>query len=137
MRNVLAKTTKALATALPMAASALLLPAAQAQPGVTRTDLQRQDLSVPGREAVQVRVDLAPGVAFPSHSHPGEEIAYVLSGSLEYQLADRQPVTLKAGESLFIPAGTVHSAKNVGTTGASELATYIVEKDKPLLALQK
>ncbi len=137
MINILAKTTKALTTALLIAGSTLPLPVAQAQPGVTRTELQRQDLSVGGREAIQVRVDLAPGVAFPSHSHPGEEIAYVLSGSLEYQFAGKPPVTLKAGESLFIPAGTVHSAKNVGTTSASELATYIVEKDKPLLTLVK
>jgi len=137
MSNVLARTTQALATALLIAGSALLLPAAQAQPGVTRTDLQRQDLSVGGREAVQVRVDLAPGVAFPNHSHPGEEIIYVLAGSLQYQLEGKAPVTLKAGEVFFIPAGAVHSARNVGTTSASELATYIVEKDKPLLTLQK
>jgi quercetin dioxygenase-like cupin family protein len=137
MSNALARTTQALATAFLIAGSALLPPAAQAQPGVTRTDLQRQDLSVGGREAVQVRVDLAPGVAFPNHSHPGEEIIYVLTGSLQYQLDGKAPVTLKAGEVFFIPAGAVHSARNVGTTSASELATYIVEKDKPLLTLQK
>ena len=51
------------------------------QPGVKRTDLLRRDLSVPGREVVQVRVEFAPGVAFPKHSHPGEEVAYVLSGT--------------------------------------------------------
>jgi quercetin dioxygenase-like cupin family protein len=84
------------------------------QPGVTRTDLLRHDLSVSGREVIQVRVDLAPGVAFPPHSHPGEEIAYVIEGLLEYRLEGRPPVTLKAGETLFIPAGTIHSAKNVG-----------------------
>jgi quercetin dioxygenase-like cupin family protein len=137
MSNVLARTTQTLTAALLIAGSALLLPAAQAQPGVTRTDLQRQDLSIPGREAVQVRVDLAPGVAFPNHSHPGEEIIYVLAGSLQYQLEGKAPVTLKAGEVFFIPAGAIHSARNVGTTSASELATYIVEKDKPLLTLQK
>jgi quercetin dioxygenase-like cupin family protein len=137
MSNVLARTTQVFATALLIAGSALLMPAAQAQPGVTRTDLQRQDLSIGGREAVQVRVDLAPGVAFPNHSHPGEEIIYVLAGSLQYQLEGKAPVTLKAGEVFFIPAGAVHSARNVGTTSASELATYIVEKDKPLLTLQK
>ena len=137
MSNVLARTTQALATAALIAASALLLPAAQAQPGVTRTDLQRQDLSVGGREAVQVRVDLAPGVAFPNHSHPGEEIIYVLDGSLEYEVEGKPPVTLKAGDVLFIPAGTVHAAKNVGSRTASELATYVVEKGKPLLTLIK
>ena len=107
------------------------------QAGVTRTDLQRHDLSAPGREAIQVRVDLAPGVAFGKHTHPGEEIIYVLEGSLEYQVEGKPPVTLKAGDVLFIPAGTVHSARNVGSVTGSELATYIVEKGKPLHTLVK
>ena len=111
---------------------------AQAQlSGVTRTDLQRHDLSAPGREAIQVRVVLAPGVAFGKHTHPGEEIIYVLEGQLEYQLEDKPPVTLKAGDVLFIPAGTVHSARNTGSVTGSELATYIVEKGKPLVTLVK
>ena len=104
------------------------------QPGVTRSDLLRHDLGVSGREVIQVRVDFAPGVAFPPHSHPGEEIAYVIEGLLEYRLEGKPPVTLKAGEALFIPAGTIHSAKNVGTGNAAELATYLVEKGKPLVA---
>lgn len=107
------------------------------QNGVTRTDLQRHDLSAQGREAIQVRVDLAPGVAFGKHTHPGEEVIYVLEGQLEYQIEDRPPVTLKAGDVLFIPAGTVHSARNPGSVKGSELATYIVEKGKPLLTLVK
>ena len=78
---------------------------------VTRTDLQRHDLSAPGREAIQVRVDLAPGVAFGKHTHPGEEIIYVLEGTLEYQVEDKPPVTLKAGDVLFVPAETPHSAQ--------------------------
>ena len=103
--------------------------------GIKRTDLLRHDLVVSGREAIQVRVDFAPGVAFPPHSHPGEEIAYVIEGALEYQLEGKPPVTLKAGEALFIPAGTLHSAKNVGNSNAAELATYIVEKGKPLVQI--
>lgn len=105
------------------------------QPGITRTDVVRHDLSVPGREVIQVRVDFAPGVAFGKHSHPGEEIAYVLEGTLEYQFEGRPPVTFKAGEAVFIPAGTVHVAKNVGTGNAAELATYVVEKGKPLAVM--
>src|SRR5882672_11173205 len=122
-----------------LVAGAVLAPfGAQAQlNGVTRTDLQRHDLSAPGREAVQVRVDLAPGVAFGKHTHPGEEIIYVLEGSLEYQIEGKPPVTLKAGDVLFIPAGTIHAAKNAGSISASELATYVVEKGKPLLTLVK
>ena len=110
--------------------------ASPAQPtGITRTDLQRHDLSAPGREAVQVRVDFAPGAGFPRHSHPGEEIIYVLGGLLEYRVDGKALITLKAGDVLFVPAGTIHAAKNVGDSTASELATYIVAKGKPLLTL--
>ena len=107
------------------------------QPGIKRTDLQRHDLSVPGREVNQVLVEFAPGVSFPKHSHPGEEIVYVVAGSLEYALEGKPPVTVNAGEVLFIPAGTPHAVRNVGSGNASELATYIVEKGKPLLSLSK
>ncbi|MFE8596220.1 cupin domain-containing protein [Archangium violaceum] len=128
------KTTRFMAVAVLIVVSGLAPHVAQAQqPGVKRTDLQRHDLSAPGREVVQVRVDLAPAVVAPKHSHPGEEIVYVIEGSLEYQLEGKPPVTLKAGEVLFIPAGTIHAVKNVGSGNAAELATYIVEKGKPLV----
>src|SRR6187402_3203558 len=138
MSNHLLKTMRVVASAALIAAGVLALPGAQAQPsGITRTDLQRHDLSIPGREVVQVRVDFAPGAAFGRHSHPGEEIVNVLEGTLEYEIEGKPPVTLKAGDVLFIPAGTVHAAKNVGTTNGAELATYIVEKGKPILVLEK
>jgi quercetin dioxygenase-like cupin family protein len=104
------------------------------QTGITRTDLQRHDLSVAGREVVQAIVALEPGVTSSRHKHPGEEIVYVLEGApLEYQLEGKPPVTLKPGEVIFIPAGVVHSAKNVGNQKGAELATYIVVKGEPLL----
>jgi len=112
-------------------AAAHAQPTAQA-PGVTRADLQRHDLSIAGREAIQVRVDFRPGAYAPKHTHPGEEIVYVLKGSLQYEVEGKPPVTLKAGDVLFVPAGTVHAARNVGRDDASELATYVVEKGKPL-----
>jgi quercetin dioxygenase-like cupin family protein len=135
-KEVYMKTIRVMAVALAVlfAGSGLVPHMAQAQqPGVKRTDLQQHDLSVPGREVVQVRVDIAPGVLAPNHSHPGEEIVYVIEGLLEYQLEGKPPVTLRAGEVLFIPAGTIHSAKNVGSVNGAELATYIVEKGKPLV----
>jgi quercetin dioxygenase-like cupin family protein len=107
------------------------------QPGTRRTELQQHDLAVPGREVIQVRVELDPGVTFGEHWHPGEEIVYVLEGSLEYQLEGQSPVTLQAGEVLFIPARTVHTAKNVGQNSGAELATYIVEKGQPLVVMVK
>ena len=131
-------TTRIITVAALIAASGLALHVALSQlPGIKRTDLQRHDLSVPGREVVQVRVDFAPGVAFGKHSHRGEEIVYVLEGSLEYQVEGKPPVTLKAGEVLFIPAGTIHAAKNVASGNGAELATYVVEKGKPLVVMAK
>ncbi|WP_455273991.1 cupin domain-containing protein [Rhizobium herbae] len=128
------KTTRIMAAALLIAGSALTPHMAQAQQqAIERTDLVQNDIGVPGREVVQVRVDIAPGAVSIKHSHPGEEVAYVLEGSLEYQLEGRQPVTLKAGEALFIPDGVAHVAKNVGSGKASELATYIVRKETPLV----
>jgi quercetin dioxygenase-like cupin family protein len=122
-----------------LVAAAVLAPlGAQAQQnGVTRTDLQRHDISAPGREAIQVRVDLAPGVAFGKHTHHGEEVIYVLEGTLEYQVEGKAPVTLKAGDVLFVPYGVVHSARNVGSGLGAELATYVVEKGKPLTEIVK
>jgi quercetin dioxygenase-like cupin family protein len=103
------------------------------QPAIGRTELTHRDLGDAIREVIQTRVDFSAGAAFPMHSHPGVEVAYVLEGSLQYQFGTEPPVTLKAGDSLFIPAGTIHSAKNVGSGKASELATYVVEKGRPLV----
>jgi quercetin dioxygenase-like cupin family protein len=113
----------------------LRLHAVGAQPaGITRIDLQRHDLSIQGREVVQTIVELGPGVTSSWHSHPGEEIVYVLEGApLVYEVEGRPAVTLKPGEVLFIPAGRAHLARNVGARKGAELATYIVEKGKPLL----
>jgi quercetin dioxygenase-like cupin family protein len=132
------KTTRIIAVVALTVGSGLALHLAPAQQrGVRRTDLQRHDLSAPGREVLQVRVELDPGVAFGKHWHPGEEIVYVLEGSLEYQVEGKRPVTLKAGDVLFIPARTIHAAKNVGRGNGAELATYVVDKGKPLVVMVK
>ena len=90
----------------------------------------------PGREVIQSWVDISPEAPFIRHTHPGEEIVYVIEGVLEYRVEGKPPVTLKAGEVLFIPAGAVHGVTNVGSGNAAELATYIVEKGKPLVVLK-
>jgi quercetin dioxygenase-like cupin family protein len=107
----------------------------QQAPGIKRTDLQQHDLSIPGREVVQNRVDISPEAPAIKHKHPGEEIIYVLEESLEYHVEGKPPTTLEAGEAFFVPAETIHAVKNVGTGNAAELATYVVEKGKPLLVL--
>jgi len=105
--------------------------------GTTRVDLQRHDISIPGHEVWQLRVAFAPGASFPRHRHPGEEVIYVLNGMIEYELDGKPPVTLQAGDVLFVPDGAVHAAKNVGSDEAAELGTYIVEKGKPLTEIIK
>jgi quercetin dioxygenase-like cupin family protein len=107
------------------------------QPGTRRTDLQRHDLSASGREVIQVRVDFDPGFVAPRHTHPGEEIIYVIEGTLEYRIEGQPTATVKAGDVLFVPAGVVHSVTNVGSDNGAELATYIVQKGKPLFTLVK
>ena len=136
------KTMRMILAIFLIAGGGFALSAAQAQQGqemtgIKRTDLQQQDLSIPGHEAIQTRVDFAPGAAFPKHTHPGEEIIYVIEGSMEYDVEGEPPVTVKVGGVLFIPAGTPHAAKNVGSVNAAELGTYVVEKGKPLVTLVK
>jgi quercetin dioxygenase-like cupin family protein len=109
--------------------------AVQQAPGITRTDLQRHDLSITGHEVIQNRVDIGPEAPFVRHKHPGEEIIYVLEGSLEYHVDGKPPTTLNAGDVLLVPAETVHAVKHVGTGNAAELATYVVEKGKPFLVV--
>jgi quercetin dioxygenase-like cupin family protein len=107
--------------------------AVQQLSGIKRTDLQQHDLSIPGHEVIQNRVDVSPAAPSVLHKHPGEEIIYVLEGSLEYHIDGESPRTVSAGEALLVPAETVHAVKNVGTGSAAELATYLVEKGKPLV----
>ena len=121
-------------TSVALLAGGLSIGALCAQtPGITRTDLQRHAISTPGREVVQGLVGFVPGAVAARHHHPGEEIVYVTEGSLEYRLAGRPPVTLAAGDVLFIPFGVDHEVRNVGDGKAAELATYIVEQGKPLV----
>ncbi len=111
--------------------------AVQQAPGLFRTDVQRHDLSVSGREVIQNRVDIGPEAPFVRHKHPGEEIIYVLEGSLEYHLDGESPITVSAGDGLTVPAETVHAVRNVGSGPAAELATYVVEKGKPFLVVNE
>jgi quercetin dioxygenase-like cupin family protein len=117
--------------------STLALNVASAQQARSkRTDLQRHDLSVPGREVIQVRIDFDPGYVAPMHTHPGEEVIYVIEGTLEYEIGGKKS-RVKAGDVLFVPAGTPHTVTNIGSDNGAELATYIVEKGKPLITLVK
>ena len=107
------------------------------QPGFSRTVIQRGDLSTPGREVVSAIAEFQPGATSGPHTHPGEEAGYLLEGTLVFEQTGKPPVTLKAGEMFFVTGGTVHNATNKGSARARVLATYIVEKGKPLITLAK
>jgi quercetin dioxygenase-like cupin family protein len=107
------------------------------QPGFSRTVIQRGDLSTPGREVVSALAEFQPGATVGPHTHPGEEAGYLLEGTLVFEQVGKPTVTLKAGETFFVPAGTVHNATNKGSGRTRVLATYIVEKGKPLATAAK
>ena len=123
--------TTALACALVIGTLGLHLLSAQ-QSALKRTILRTQDLSAPGREAVMAIAEFPPNAVAARHTHFGEEMGYVLEGIAVLEVNGKPPVTLKAGESFFIEAGTPHSARNTGTTTAKVLGLYIVEKGRPL-----
>ena len=111
---------------------AALANASAQQSGFKRTVLQQGDLSAPGREAVTAVAELQPGGASGRHTHPGEEIGYVLTGPVVIEFDGKPARTLQTGEAFLIPAGTVHNAKNTGSAVAKVVATYVVEKGKPV-----
>lgn len=129
------KRTAAVAAAI--VAGALAAVAYAQAPGFTRKMLQDQNMSISDRHAVQVLAEFVPGGAAGKHTHPGEELGYVMEGTLLLEVAGQPPRTLKAGEVFFIPAGTVHDGKNVGSGPAKVLATYVVEKGKPVASPAK
>jgi len=122
------KNTAIAATVVLMA----IAPVSGQQPLFKRTVLQQQDISAPGRQAVMVLGEFQPGGGPGSHTHPGEEISYVVEGSVVLEQTGKPNVTVKAGESFIIPAGVVHNATNRGTGIAKIVATYVIEKGKPL-----
>ena len=121
---------RAVATAVALVT--ITVAAAAQKPAFTRTEVQRGDLSAPGKEVVQAVADIPAGVSAGRHTHPGEEVAYVLEGTVLVEIDGKPAVTLKAGQGFIIPAGAVHNATNKSSAGAKVLATYIIDKGKPV-----
>ena len=120
------------AVATGVALVAMTIAAAAQKPAFTRTEVHRGDLSVPGKEVVQAVADIPAGVSAGRHTHPGEEVAYVLEGTVLVEIDGKPAVTLKAGQGFIIPAGAIHNATNKSGAGAKVLATYIIDKGKPV-----
>jgi len=101
-------------------------------PGIKRTVVHKEDVSVPGREAVIARVEVAPGANAGRHTHAGEKISYIIEGEGEILIEGRPPRKVKAGDGFVIPAGARHDARNTGSGTLTLAAVYLVEKGKPL-----
>lgn len=125
IKNILAAASLA---ALTIGASSAVAQTA----GLTRSIVTRADVSVPGREAVVAKVEIAPGVVVGWHTHPGDEISYIQEGETELMVAGQPSRIVKAGEGFVIPAGIVHGAKNVGSTSVKLVGVYVIEKGQPL-----
>ena len=99
---------------------------------LARTEIQRELFSVPGREIVQVRTEIPAGVASGWHTHPGEEVGYIVAGTVRMQIRDRPTLVLHSGEGFCIPPGTPHNALDLGPDTGVMLSTYLVEQGQPL-----
>ena len=103
-----------------------------AQTGFSRIILQDQPLSVPGRHTVTARAEFAPGASAGLHTHPGEEMGYMLEGGVELSVEGRPTAMLEPGDVFFIPAGVPHNGRNLGATKAALLSVFVAEQGKPL-----
>ena len=97
-----------------------------------RTELQHTTSSIPGRDIVQVLTEIPAGVESGWHTHPGEEVGYILAGTVQMMIKDQPTLTLRAGDPFLMPPGTAHNALDLGPETGMMLSTYIVEADEPL-----
>jgi quercetin dioxygenase-like cupin family protein len=100
-----------------------------------RTEIQRAASSIPGRDIVQVRTKIPVGVASGWHTHPGEEVGYIIAGRIEMEVTGRPTLHLRAGQGFLIPPGTPHNAHDLGPETGVMLSTYVVERGRPLATL--
>ncbi|HEX7793093.1 MAG TPA: cupin domain-containing protein [Vicinamibacterales bacterium] len=125
------KRSKSFATTA-MLVGMLAAVAGQAPAPFKRTVLQQFDLSAPGREAVMAIAEIQPSAAAGRHTHPGEEIGYVLNGPVVIEIDGKPAKTYQTGDALMIPPNTIHNARNTGSSVVRILSTYVIEKGKPV-----
>jgi quercetin dioxygenase-like cupin family protein len=100
-------------------------------PGIKRTIVKTQDVSF-GHQAIIASVTIAPGASAGRHTHPGEEMSYVIEGQGEVLIDGQPPLQIKAGDGFVVPAGAIHDAHNTGPVPIKMAAVYYIEKGKPL-----
>ena len=106
-------------------------------PQATFVELQRHDLTVEKGEGVTTLITIPPGVTSARHSHPGDDFGFLIDGTIILSIDGFPPKTVKAGEPFFTPRGHVHNARNIGTTTARAVDTYVIDKGEPYLIPEK
>jgi quercetin dioxygenase-like cupin family protein len=97
-----------------------------------RTEILHRSSSIPGRDIVQVRTEIPAGVSSGWHVHPGEEVGYIVAGTVQMEIRDQPTLLLRAGDGFVIPPRTPHNALDLGPETGVMLSTYIVEPGEPL-----
>lgn len=96
--------------------------------------------NLPGKTALMLTVDYAPGQATVPHMHRGAAIAYVLEGEITSRVNDKPAITYKAGESWYEPAGSQHPVSaNASASKPAKLLVFMLKdaKDEVLTPLNK
>jgi quercetin dioxygenase-like cupin family protein len=102
-----------------------------------RTEIQHRASSIPGRDIVQVRTEIPAGVASGWHLHPGEEVGYIIAGTVQMEIRDQPTLMLHPGDGFLIPPNTPHNAFDLGPDTGQMLSTYIVEVGEPIATLSQ
>jgi len=110
-------------------------PADELASALQRTEVQHSSSSIPGRDIVQVLTEIPEGVESGWHFHPGEEVGFILSGTVQMQIRGRDTLILNAGDGFLIPPRTPHNALDLGPGTGRMLSTYIVESGEPVATL--
>jgi quercetin dioxygenase-like cupin family protein len=106
---------------------------AAAAPAVKRTPVLKQDMLIPGKEAIMAIVELPPGSTEGKHIHPTAEVfAFVVEGTIVLDIDGKPSQTLNAGDHFYVAPGQVHQGSNKGTAPAKIYVTFVNDKDKPL-----
>jgi quercetin dioxygenase-like cupin family protein len=97
-----------------------------------RTETLHRSSSIQGRDIVQVRTEIPAGVESGWHIHPGEEVGYIVAGTVRMEIRGQKTLSLHPGDGFVIPPRTPHNATDLGPDTGVMLSTYIVEIGQPL-----
>jgi quercetin dioxygenase-like cupin family protein len=125
---------KKLMCCVAVAAVMASVPAVAQQPEpVKRTVLQKNDFPGDKMTTLVVLIEIAPNFVVAKHTHPGLETGYVQDGEVTLSYDGQPEKTVKKGDGYTNPAAVPHIAK-AGPEGVKLIATFVVDKDKPLAA---